>query len=196
MSPDSYNAEVLKTLKSIDERVSRMEGMLMALCAGRSVSGGNGTTGGAKASPGGNQRGGGGEVASERDLDSQYGDPTVKKDPKRWTGESFAGCRMSECPPEYLEVLADLKDWMADKDEEKGTDDGRRFAKYGRLDAARARGWAERKRNGWTPLGHMPTAGGGGASGSVTGDDFGYDVGTPSDDDIQFVRAEERWWRP
>lgn len=196
MNPDSYNAEVLKTLKSIDERVSRVEGMLMALCAGRGASGGNGATGGAKASPGGSQRSGGGEVAGERDLDSQYGDPTIKKDPKRWTGESYAGCRYSECPPEYLDVLADLKDWMADKDEEKGTDDGKKFARYGRLDAARARGWAERKRNGWTPLGGAPS-GGGGPSGSVTGDDFGYEPGPPlTDDDIPFVRCEDRWWRP
>lgn len=161
MSPEAYNAEVLKALKSIEDRVSRIEGMLMVLARGgqqQAASGGNGKTGG-------------GLVAPASDLDSQYGNPVVRKDPKRWSGASYAGCHFSECPPEYLESLADFKDWQADRDEEKGTEDGIKYARYGRKDAARARGWAERLRNGWTPMGHVPT----GDAGSA-----------PQDDDIPF----------
>lgn len=93
------------------------------------------------------QSGKGGEVASARDLDSQWGNPTVK-DPKRWTGPTYSGKRMSECPPEYLEELADFKDWQADKREDEGPD-GIKKAGYCRKDAARARGWAERLRQGF-----------------------------------------------
>ncbi len=97
----------------------------------------------------------GGDVASDGDLDNEYGDPTVRKDPGKWTGESFAGCRYSDCPPEYLDMLASLLDWMAGKSDEDGKA-GKTNAKgypisgkFQRLDAARARGWARRKRAGW-----------------------------------------------
>jgi hypothetical protein len=53
---------------------------------------------------------------------------------------------MSACPPEYLEILADFKEWQAGKEEETGTEESRKKAKYLRLDASRARGWAQRKR--------------------------------------------------
>jgi hypothetical protein len=103
---------------------------------------------------------GGGAVASDYDLDSEYGDPAVRKNPSRWTGADFAGCKMSECPPEYLDAVASLFDWMADKDDEAGRNGetylskktGQPVAKSGafkRKDAARARGWAKRKRDGW-----------------------------------------------
>lgn len=176
MSPESYNAEILQTLKDLRDRVVKIEGILVALCSARGVE----PTAAAKSKTNGasQQKSGGGVVADARELDSQYGDPTVKKDPKQWPGESYAGCKYSECPPEYLDVLADLKDWMADKDEQKGTPDGTKYAKYGRLDASRARGWSERKRNGWTPP--APPAGGGGPAG--TADDFGYG----GDDEIPF----------
>lgn len=99
-----------------------------------------------------------GGAASDSDLDSPHGNPSIKKDPKRWTGDSYAGCNYSDCPPEYLEVLAEFKDWQAGMDERKGTDDGKRKAKFNRLDAARARGWAQRKRNGWqAPVSETPS---------------------------------------
>lgn len=176
MSPESYNAEILQTLKDLRDRVVKIEGILLALCSARDVAPGGGKA--PKSNGASQQKTGGGVVAEARDLDGQYGDPTVKKDPKQWPGESYAGCKFSECPADYLDILADLKDWMADKDEQKGTPDGTKYAKYGRLDAARARGWSERKRNGWVPPERLAGGGKGG-----TADDFGYDSAA---DDIPF----------
>jgi hypothetical protein len=106
-----------------------------------------------------------GPVASDDDLDSKHGNPEVRKDPGRWRGESMAGRRFSDCPPEYLDVLASLFDWRAEQDEKKG--DAR--SKWARLDAARARGWARRLR-------------GGGASGAGGfGDGGGEGLGPPRD---------------
>lgn len=85
-------------------------------------------------------------VATDYDLDSQYGDEEVKRDPKRWTGQPVAPCRMSQCPPDYLDELASFKDWQAGKEEEKGTPEGKKYAGYDRKSAARARGWAARLR--------------------------------------------------
>ena len=83
------------------------------------------------------------------DLDGPHGDPTVKaKDPRDWTGEPQQGKRFSECPPEYLEMVAERLDYfnaqLGDSDEDK------KKRKFNTLDAARARGWAERLRAGWT----------------------------------------------
>jgi hypothetical protein len=92
-----------------------------------------------------------GAVAPDSDLDSQWGDPVVRKDPKRWLesgGASFVGVPFSQCPPDYLDALASLADWKAGKDDEKGTEEGAKYAKYARKDAARARGWAARIRSG------------------------------------------------
>lgn len=77
-----------------------------------------------------------------------HNDPAVRKDPKGWDGPSFAGRAMSECPPDYLEKLAGLFDWMADRDDEagaKGETNERGYAKSGkwkRADAQLAREWA------------------------------------------------------
>ncbi len=91
--------------------------------------------------------------ASDRDLDSQYGNPIVKaKDPRDWTGETMNGRRFSECPPEYLDIVADRLDYFAEQAEiagEVSTTTGKPTAGYKRLDAARARGWAKRVREGW-----------------------------------------------
>jgi len=95
---------------------------------------------------------GGGEVASDRDLDGPHGNQAVRKDPKRWNVErdgSYVGCKWSECPPEYLETLAGFKDWQAQQDDKKGDEDSKRKASFSRLDAKRMRGWAQRLRNGW-----------------------------------------------
>ncbi len=95
----------------------------------------------------------GASVATDDDLDSEWGDPLVKKDPKKWIengGESYAGCRMSQCPSDYLRMLASLFDWMAAKDEEKKktytNKQGKEVptAPFNRTAAARARGWAKR----------------------------------------------------
>ena len=87
-------------------------------------------------------------VASDRDLDGQYGNPIVRYPPRGWRGSpSYTGKRFSECPPEYLEVLAEEKAELAVRPKE-GKE---RFARYDELDAARARGWARRLRAGWKP---------------------------------------------
>jgi hypothetical protein len=90
------------------------------------------------------------EVATDDDLDGQYGNPEIRKDPPRWTGESFVGCRFSEASPEYLETLAGFLDWKAresDKKDERVKGGGLK-SRFIRLDAARARGWAARIRGG------------------------------------------------
>jgi|SRR6516162_4789239 hypothetical protein len=86
------------------------------------------------------------DVAFDADLDGPYGNQPIRaKDPKDWTGESQLGKPLSECPPAYLDLVAARLDYFA-----QHSDDPKK-AKYNRLDAARARGWAQRLRNGWTP---------------------------------------------
>lgn len=79
------------------------------------------------------------------DLDSTYGNPKVRFLPRDWTGSGeYKGLTFSECPPDLLDLLADSLDYFARK-----ADDPKK-KKYDTLDAARARGWAARKRAGWT----------------------------------------------
>lgn len=89
-------------------------------------------------------------VASDRDLDGKFGNPPVKFMPRDWTGPSYKNRRMSECPPALLEMLAETFDYFARKAEENGelTDKGKPVADYKRQDAARARGWVKRMRDG------------------------------------------------
>jgi len=84
------------------------------------------------------------EVASERDLDSQYGDELVRFNPRDWTGEPLKGRFMSECTPDFLDLLAAGHDYFCQKN---ATDEKK--AGYERRSAARARGWAKRMRAGW-----------------------------------------------
>ncbi len=93
-------------------------------------------------------------IAPDSDLDSQYGDPVLTaKDPRDWSGPSMVGKHMSECPPEYLDVLAARFDYFAEQAERNGdiSTSGKPIAPYKRRDAARARGWAARLRNGYVP---------------------------------------------
>lgn len=91
------------------------------------------------------------EIADARDLDSKYGDPSVKFDPRDWSGESCKGLTMSQCPPKFLDMLAETFDYFAGKAEETNEMyNGKPVAPYKRKDAARARGWAARLRSGWT----------------------------------------------
>jgi hypothetical protein len=89
-----------------------------------------------------------------------HGDPVVKaKDPRDWSGPTMKGRTFSECPPDYLDMLADRYDYFATKD---GADE--KDVRYAKLDAQRARGWAARLRAGWT----APTS----AEGGFTDGDF------------------------
>lgn len=74
------------------------------------------------------------------DIRGQYGDPIVRKDPPRWSGPSFVGRKYSQCTPEYLRSMAGFLQWKAGKDDERGEI---KFAKYSRIDAARALAWAD-----------------------------------------------------
>lgn len=94
----------------------------------------------------------------DRLLEGQYGDPVVKaKDPRDWAGIGQQGKHFSECPPDYLDLVADRCEHFVRKNTEALNDvqDGeeeaklRKDIKYGTLDAQRARGWAARLRGGW-----------------------------------------------
>lgn len=89
-------------------------------------------------------------AASDADLDSQYGDPTVRKDPKRWAGASYVGAKYSECPSDYLLVLAESFEYFAAKDQQnpdcRKHRNGTPFWKYNLIDAGRAKGWARRNK--------------------------------------------------
>lgn len=89
-------------------------------------------------------------IATDRQLDGQYGDPLVKFNPRDWTGDSFKGRHMSECPAAFLELLAETFDYFARTADEKHetTNNGKPVGDYKRLDAAKARGWAKRVREG------------------------------------------------
>lgn len=87
-----------------------------------------------------------GPTAPDADLDGPYGNPFIKiKDPRDWTGESMQGKTLSQCPPEYLDLMADRYDYFASEE----PDEKKRSYKH--KDAARCRGWAARLRAGWTP---------------------------------------------
>lgn len=80
------------------------------------------------------------KVASDADLDGANGDPVVKFPPKSWKGPNYSGKRFSDCPADFLIVLAEFLEW-------KGSNplpDKEKYARFDLLDAARARGWAAR----------------------------------------------------
>ena len=91
-------------------------------------------------------------VASDRDLDGQYGDPILRFMPRDWTGASFKGRRFSECPASLLEMVAETFDFFAKQADEKDerANNGKPVSDYKRQDAARARGWSKRIREGRT----------------------------------------------
>jgi hypothetical protein len=89
-----------------------------------------------------------GTIASDEDLASEHGNPEIRRDPPRWTGESHVGKTFAEASAEFLDCLAGFLDWKAresDKKDER-TKGGAPKSKFIRLDAARARGHAAKKR--------------------------------------------------
>lgn len=86
------------------------------------------------------------------DLDNPHGNPKLRFLPRDWSGSAeFKGLTFSECPPDLLDLVADSLDYFAGKQEDATK------KKYDTLDAARARGWAARKRSGWTSTVAAPT---------------------------------------
>ena len=91
-------------------------------------------------------------IATDADLDSQYGDPTVKFSPRDWTGDEFRQQPFSATTPEFLDLLAKAYDsFFAKKTAENDPK-----AKWEAITAARARGWAVRLRAGWKPKAPVP----------------------------------------
>ncbi len=146
-----------------------------------------------------------GAIADDRELDSAHGDREVRKDPKRWIdggGASYVGRRFSECPSEYLEALADFKEWSASKP----LPGKEQYAENDRKDAARCRGFARRnKGKAMAPVsnGGGSTHGFGGRNGDeVDPPDFGGSDGSGddsggaggADDDIPFTRNRDAEW--
>lgn len=134
--------EILKELRALRTEVRE----LRAICSSNAAAGGATT---------------GIKPASDADLDDQYGDPEIRKDPKRWTGPSFVGRKYSDTSPEYLDCVAEFKVWQAGKDDETNAVDskGRPKSHWARKDAALAAGWARRLRAGYAkPKATTPAA--------------------------------------
>ena len=83
-----------------------------------------------------------GLFASDADLASQKGDPTVRFSPRDWRGPDHKGRRYSQCAPAFLEMLAESLAWSA----RQPPKDGKDFRESNLRDAARARSWARRLR--------------------------------------------------
>ena len=84
--------------------------------------------------------------ASDDELDSEYGNPTIDRAPKDWAGEPVEGRRMDELQPVTLRALARKYLALADWHDGKGNVDnkGRPRSYWSRKDASRAYGWALR----------------------------------------------------
>jgi hypothetical protein len=94
-----------------------------------------------------------GEIATADDLDGKFGNEEIRRDPsaKYWSGASYAGQRMSECPADYLEAYGKYKDACAYMNQKEGKEEKAKYVGYDRKSAARARGWAQRIRGGYKP---------------------------------------------
>lgn len=128
--------EMLSLLQNIAARLERVEQRLGGM-EGAVASGSAMAHGAAAADQ---------QIADDADLDSQWGNPEIKRDPPRWTGASYVGAKYSDTTPEYLESLAGFLDWKARESDKKNelANNGKPRSAYLRKDAARARGWRKR----------------------------------------------------
>lgn len=124
------------------------------------------------------------EVASDSDLDSQYGDETIRFLPRDWSGDDLKGQTMSRCPPDFLDEFARSMDYFAKKNEGKVTDKGKPKSDFDRRSAARARGWAKRLRSGWKPREAPPAAKRDFDSAADDADDFADSGFDPASEDF------------
>lgn len=95
------------------------------------------------------------DAATDDELDSEYGDPTLKKTPPRWKGREIGGCRYSELSIEELQSVVALLTFKIENPRD-GADP--KYAKYDANDRRRARGWIRRKKAGWTRFAPGPNA--------------------------------------
>lgn len=141
MSEAPITDEEIRWLRSIRSGISVEEWRVLKSLAGGVVRAMRGN---------GGDSGDGPAVAEDRDLDSRFGDPMVRKDPKRWAGDSYVNAHYSQCPTDYLLVMAEGLEYFASRDKAKPEAEqpkhknGTPFWQYNLKDAARARGWARR----------------------------------------------------
>lgn len=133
-------------MSNIEDRLDKIEKKLDALLAAMKSGGGAVASGGARSSTASASS----EGDIDADIDGPRGDPEVRFKPNRWTGTDYKGQKFSACEPEFLDMLADSFEWFAKRDDEQGATDknGNPKSRWGRLDAARARAWAARLREG------------------------------------------------
>jgi hypothetical protein len=136
----SSDPAVLALLGSIDTT-------LKALLAVSKVGGGAAPTPAAGAAAAAPQGAAPQPEAADYDLNGKYGDPEIRaKDPRDWVGPPQQGKHFSECPADYLIMVAERLEYFAGQNETSTDPDVAKKAKYNRLDASRARGWAKRIR--------------------------------------------------
>jgi hypothetical protein len=93
-------------------------------------------------------------IASDAELDGQWGAPEVKMLPKNWKGDQgYLGRRLCDCPVGLLDMLSEMYDYFADRAEAKNEmRNGKPAWTWDRSMAEKARGWAKRIREGqYTP---------------------------------------------
>lgn len=147
---------------------------------------------------------------SDAELDGNpRNDPAVRKDPKSWKGPPCSGRTLSQCPPEYLDVYSNAKEYQAEKErDEAGTIEEPeakkkklQYAGYSLLDAKRARAWARRIRSGWkAPEKPPPADWKSPSNGTATGPSESWKTPAPSEpkpnspEDVGFAppRDDER----
>lgn len=89
-------------------------------------------------------------AAPDHELDRDFANFVVDKDPKQWKGESFAGSRLSETNAAYCRAVASLKSWKGDKEKAEGKTyqnkkgETQQSCEYSYKQAAWALGWAAR----------------------------------------------------
>lgn len=72
-------------------------------------------------------------------------DLVVRRDPPRWTGEKYVGQPISQVPTAYLIALRDYRRWGVDNDAKKGTEQGNKYADWGRQDLKKIEAEIERR---------------------------------------------------
>lgn len=159
--------DVLEYLKRIALACEATAKHCKTIAEAHGVSVGGGAMGAFTGGGGGAPAGGAGvegETADDADLDSEYGNPTIKFDPREryWTGPSFVGYHFSETAPDYLDATAKYLDACAFMAAKESDEKNQKSARYKRKDAARARGWAARLRARGEPNAIAAPAQGGG----------------------------------
>ena len=93
-----------------------------------------------------------GEVVplADHQLENDWANKIVSKDPRRWTGESMVGRRYSDCSAEWHDSMAGLCEFKAQKGREETPvrlkNNGRPWHESDAFEAKLCRAWARRIR--------------------------------------------------